>query len=81
MYLLANLAKEDVGSTVLKLMLGVNPTPTSICYADSTRPRAKALGEGIHRRFTQHLKGCFFISLLLKINLTFSIEKDIIVLY
>lgn len=48
MFLLANTAKEDVGSTVLKLMLGVNPTPTSICYADSTRPRAKALGKGIH---------------------------------
>lgn len=62
MYLLADLAKEDVGSTVLKLMLGVNPTPTSIFYADSTRPRAKALGEGIHRRFIQHPKGCFLFA-------------------
>lgn len=27
MYLLANLAKEDVGSTVFMLTLGANPTP------------------------------------------------------
>lgn len=63
MYLLAELAKEDVGSTVYHTYVGSQSNTTSIFYTDSTRPRAKALGVGIHSWMKETLKEVSFLFL------------------